>query len=189
MVKALHVPLPATVDSAAVAGMVDLLRCQGCWALSARFATCFAASVDPADKTAEYPTLNEYLDVGKRFEKAFDEYVTSNGIKTLEEMSASGESRLILVNCMSRVFSDYIASCSKASHLKNLAFSDEEAGSSVFVQTMVDAFFDNDLLHTTRTFLQNAKGSFGLCVSSSLDAHRQGEKFETGYFSVSSSKL
>ena len=40
-------------------------------------------------------------------------------------------------------------------------------------QASVDAFFDNDLLYAARLFLGAAKGSFGLCVSSSLDAHRQ----------------
>ena len=44
---------------------------------------------------------------------------------------------------------------------------------SKFVRRTIDAFFDNDLLHSTRLFLENAKGSFGLCVMSSLDARRQ----------------
>ena len=42
-----------------------------------------------------------------------------------------------------------------------------------FVRATVDAFFDNDLLHSMRTFLENAKGSFGLCLTTSMDAHRQ----------------
>ena len=52
---------------------------------------------------------------------------------------------------------------------------DEECGASLrkFIQVTVDAFFDNDLLFTTKTFLSNAKGSFGLMISSSLDAHKQ----------------
>ena len=37
----------------------------------------------------------------------------------------------------------------------------------------MDAFFDNDLIASTRMFLKSARGSFGLCVTSSLDAHRQ----------------
>jgi hypothetical protein len=41
------------------------------------------------------------------------------------------------------------------------------------VAKAVGAFFDNDLLQTTRLFLRGAKGSFGLCVTSSLDARRQ----------------
>ena len=34
-------------------------------------------------------------------------------------------------------------------------------------------FFDNDLLQTVRYFMSHATGSFGLCVSCALDAHRQ----------------
>jgi hypothetical protein len=50
-----------------------------------------------------------------------------------------------------------------------------ESGTSLmsFCLMTIDAFFDNDLLMTTRRFLKDAKGSFGLCFSSSLDAHRQ----------------
>ena len=42
-----------------------------------------------------------------------------------------------------------------------------------FVAKAVDAFFDNDLFHATRTMLKRAKGSFGLCVTSTLDTSRQ----------------
>jgi hypothetical protein len=37
----------------------------------------------------------------------------------------------------------------------------------------VDAFFDNDLIRTSRMFLKSSRGSFGLCITSSLDADRQ----------------
>jgi hypothetical protein len=51
---------------------------------------------------------------------------------------------------------------------------DEEASSlSDMVKSAVDAFFDNDLMQTTRLVLSNSKGSFGLCINSSMDAHRQ----------------
>lgn len=52
---------------------------------------------------------------------------------------------------------------------------DEEGGSGLadFVRVVIDAFFDNDLLWTVKTFLAHAKGSFGLCVTSSQSAHRQ----------------
>jgi hypothetical protein len=40
-------------------------------------------------------------------------------------------------------------------------------------QKTIDAFFDNDLDLTTRIFMKNAVGSFGLMVTSSLDSHRQ----------------
>ena len=41
-----------------------------------------------------------------------------------------------------------------------------------FVDTAVNAFFDNNLMFAVNYFLSNAKGSFGLVVSSSLDADR-----------------
>jgi len=44
---------------------------------------------------------------------------------------------------------------------------------STFCAMTVNAFFDNDLLLSTQIFVKNAKGSFGLVVSSTLDAHRQ----------------
>ena len=52
---------------------------------------------------------------------------------------------------------------------------DEEGGATLanFVRVVIDAFFDNDLLWTVKTFLSNAKGSFGLCVTSAQSAHRQ----------------
>ena len=52
---------------------------------------------------------------------------------------------------------------------------DEEGGASLatFVRVVIDAFFDNDLLWTVQTFLTHAKGSFGLCVTSAMSAHRQ----------------
>lgn len=42
-----------------------------------------------------------------------------------------------------------------------------------FCTAAVDAFFDNDLIRTSRMFLKSSRGSFGLCISSSLDADRQ----------------
>jgi hypothetical protein len=49
----------------------------------------------------------------------------------------------------------------------------EEGSASRFVESAVTAFFDQDLFQSVRLFLRNAKGSFGLFVSSSLDSHRQ----------------
>ena len=177
LVKTLHVPMPATVDSAAVAGMIDLLRSSGCFALSLRFATCFSPNVDPGDKSANYPTTDEYVAAGKVLEEALDDYVSEYKIKSLEVISASTKERVKLAAYMSKAFSSYIDFTAKTtSCLKNFVLNDEEAAGvtrTSFLRSTVDAFFDNDLLHTMRLFLTNAKGSFGLSVSSSLDAHRQ----------------
>lgn len=171
--------MPATVDSAAIAGMIDLLRVQGCFALSVRYAICFelGGNVDPTDSSVRYPTTMQYEAIGKIFEKALDKMVMEDGIKTLEQVSASTTKRSNLCErvkdeltpLMLMKGSNPVVSC-----LDNFVTTDEECGNfDQFVKAAVNAFFDNDLLNTVRVFLQNAKGSFGLCVTTSLDAHRQ----------------
>lgn len=48
-------------------------------------------------------------------------------------------------------------------------------GSSLFSFCLatIDAFYDNDLFQTMKTFLSHARGSFGLCFQCSQDSHRQ----------------
>lgn len=172
LVKTLKVPMPATVDSAAIAGMMDLLRVQGCFALSARYALCFKVdSVDPMDPSVQYPSVFQYDEIGKVFEKALDEMVGANNIKSLEEISSSAQLRDDLVSKVKSEFSELASS--KTSGMKEamdalgkiITMDDiEEVSLGKFVQGTVTAFFDNDLLHTMRLFLENAKGSFGLCV-------------------------
>jgi hypothetical protein len=51
---------------------------------------------------------------------------------------------------------------------------DAEGGSRlyVFVKATMDTFFDQDSLETIKYFPTNNKGSFGLCLSSTLDVHQ-----------------
>ena len=65
------------------------------------------------------------------------------------------------------------ASCVKAVVGCKLQIPLEESDVQKMVNSSVDAFFDNDLLFATQLFMRNAKGSFGLCITSSLDASRQ----------------
>jgi len=170
--------MPATVDSAAIAGMIDLLRVQGCFALSVRYAVCFELGGDtsPTDASVRYPTMMQYEAIGKIFEKVLDEMVMENRIKTLEQISSSTTKRKNLCEMVKDELmplfvgdSNSIVSC-----LENFVTIDEEGGNfDQFVKATVDAFLDNDLLNTVRIFPKNAKGSFGLCVTTSLDAHRQ----------------
>ena len=59
------------------------------------------------------------------------------------------------------------------SFLEQLGLDEEEGSLGEFCTAAVDAFFDNDLIRSARMFLKSARGSFGLCVTSSLDADRQ----------------
>ena len=186
LVRTLKVPMPATVDSAAIAGMMDLLRVQGCFALSARFAVCFkmrdgSIAINPMDPSLQYPSVSHYEEIGKIFEKGLNELVKEKDIKSLEYISSSGGLREELVNKVkgelvnlssAKVLQQGIQSALNA--LTNFVSMDIEQGDlGRFVRATVDAFFDNDLLHSMRTFLENAKGSFGLCLTTSMDAHRQ----------------
>ena len=195
--KVLGVPMPATVDSAAIAGVIDLLRCQGCFALSARYALCLSlpsSKVDPEPAVA-YPTIQEYEDIAEAFESSIDELL-NNG-SSLESISSDTTLRaqltatvvaLLLKKLDELPSSAWITNGGDASSSKNrtkgasssaialskfVSMHAEDTTLPTFVRATVDAFFDNDLLHTTRLFLEHAKGSFGLCVASSLDAHRQ----------------
>jgi hypothetical protein len=54
-----------------------------------------------------------------------------------------------------------------------LGLTDADDAVARFVDSAVGAFFEQDLFSAVRMLLGNAKGSFGLFVSCSLDAHRQ----------------
>ena len=171
--------MPATVDSAAIAGMIDLLRVQGCFPLSVRYAVCFemGGKTSPTDSKLRYPTMAQYESIGKIFEKELDKMVIEEGIKTLEVISASNKKRMSLCKAVKDALKPLILGDSKSTGLnclEHFVTLDEESGNlDQFVNATVAAFFDNDLLNTVRIFLKNAKGSFGLCVTTSLDAHRQ----------------
>ena len=171
--------MPATVDSAAIAGMIDLLRVQGSFALSIRYAICFEVGGDmgPADSNVTYPTISQYEVIGKVFEKALDKMVMEEDrIVTLEQVSASITQRSRFCKMVKDELMPLFvrSSSSVVSCLDRFVTTDDECGNiDEFIKATVDAFFDNDLLNTVRVFLKNAKGSFGLCVTTSLDAHRQ----------------
>ncbi len=189
--------------------MVDLLRTQGSFVLSARYALCLTlqSSKVEADPAVSYPTVEEYEEIAKTFEKELDgllhsAVVSSDGTMkhTLEDISSSSEKRTLLASVIvdslremlevlanSTELTTRLGESSSRPHggsgggahlgvsrlLKFVSIDEEDADLERFVRSTIDAFFDNDLLHTTRLFLQNAKGSFGLMIASSLDAHRQ----------------
>jgi hypothetical protein len=163
-------PMPASVDTCAVAGVVDLLRTQGCFGLSARYAICLGLSTSKMHGDfQDFPPYSYFEQFGLVFEQVLSEMLKcaflgdigdkpdarrSFAMRVLTKLEARRE---ILIEPVLRYLSD------------------EEDGASLmaFCEATIDAFFDNDLFMTTKTFLSNAKGSFGLCITSSLDAHRQ----------------
>ena len=165
---------PSVVDSAAIAGVVDLLRAQGSFALAARFAVCLDMKTASADAEAPVPSLAEFEAACAIFEKELDELLSASGgvARSVREIGFDLEQRDALIKRVCSRFEEP----ANATTLDCLShWLDAERGGSLasFVRSATDAFFDNDSFFVTRTFLSNAKGSFGLMVTNSLDAARQ----------------
>ena len=165
---------PSVVDSAAIAGVVDLLRAQGSFALAARFAVCLDMKTASADAEAPVPSLAEFEAACAIFEKELDELLSASGgvARSVREIGFDLEQRDALIKRVCSRFEEP----ANATTLDCLShWLDAERGGSLasFVRSATDAFFDNDSFFVTRAFLSNAKGSFGLMVTNSLDAARQ----------------
>ena len=188
--KVLHYPMPAPVDSCAIAGMVEILRTQGCFGLSARYAVCLGLPTSQIDEdVADFPTYAHFEAIGNVFEQVLAEMFKGRE-STLEKI---GESHEIRQGFAWRVKSKLDRNLALISPLKDYfsqVSEDVEGGNSLhaFCLATIDAFFDNDLFFTTKRFLKNAIGSFGLCINCSLDAHRQlclaarGQTMSVGFY-------
>lgn len=152
---ALGTAKPAAVDSIGIAGLVDIIRCSGCFALSIRYVICLglpSSSIDMDSDVANYPSLHDYEALGKIFEEALDHFSRSDfSTYTLEQIRSDPTLRQNLVKsviefvlarkgCM-KVFSVYV--------------DDDGLGESIptvthFVEKVFDAFFDNDLMQTVK---------------------------------------
>lgn len=167
--------MPSVVDSAAIAGMVDIIRCKGCFPLSARYVICLGLPTSQIQENVDdirLPSWQVYEKLGRIFEDALKEYqneypfpldAISQDPTKREELARKAAVKLTSRECQSVLES------------VNGFVGNEELGAGVynFSIACVNAFFDNDLLQTVKMLLSHAKGSFGLCVMSSLDSHRQ----------------
>lgn len=167
------IPTPAAVDSCAIAGVVDLLRTQGCFGLSARYAVCFALSTSYMDDNLEgFPGYDHFEKIGNIFEEVLNDLLSEHD----SNLHAIGDSQVIRNNFALDVVSQLESRLELIQPLTSyIILADDEEGANLyaFCIATVNAFFDNDLFYSTKEFLKYAKGSFGLCVTSSLDAHRQ----------------
>jgi hypothetical protein len=87
LAKATGALMPTVVDSAAVAGMLDMLRTQGCFALSFRYALCLKLSSSSMDD-GEFPTNKVYAILGKEFETILVEFKKLKG-HSIDDLAAS----------------------------------------------------------------------------------------------------
>ena len=170
-------PTPTMVDSCAIAGVIDLLRTQGCFGLSARYAICFALSTSKMqDNITNFPNYNHFEAIGMVFEDILKNM--TKGDSDLTTLGDDPEKRTIFAQEVVKLLREdkleliqplmaYIVS------IENTMEEAHGANLFAFCKVTIDAFFDNDLLMTTKHFLKNAKGSFGLCVTCNLDSQRQ----------------
>jgi len=161
---------PSRVDSAAVAGVVDLLRAQGCFGLAARYAVCFGLKTSEIAADVPFPSYAAFEKIGVYFERVLD-IELANGNSTIRALAQKPSKREFLTEQVTAAFE---ADSSALSALGK-RFIDAEMGASSreFVRVTWDAFFDNDSMFVMKTLLMRAKGSFGLMITNSLDAERQ----------------
>jgi len=166
---------PSAVDSASIAGVVDLLRAQGSFTLACRYAVCFALRTSDVYKNAPIPTLLKFEEIGKVFEKVLDETLLASGTMTVNAIGFDLKMREKIITEIIELLNTSEKAGKSSLECLHPNYIDEESGASVqeFVRASVHAFFDNDSLFVMKYFLTNAKGSFGLMITNSLDAHRQ----------------
>ena len=163
--------MPAVVDSCAVAGVVDLLRTQGCFGLSARYAVCLGLPTSKIEERIDnFPPYSYFEQIGHVFEGVLGEMLKASPV-VFESLCNQQEIRQSFAfRVLSKIEAQFDTLVRPIER-----YIDAECGASLlsFCKATIDAFFDNDLFMTTKMFLQNAKGSFGLVITTSLDAHRQ----------------
>lgn len=178
LVIATGTKMPAVVDSAAIAGMVDLIRCKGCFALACRYVVCLGLPTSKMFIPDEWlPNESHYYELGLLFEEALADvqkvYPVNLSIigdnELYRESLVLKATEKIVLDRNSRLLDTFVH------HFEHIPDEVEAGEVSVyqFAKATVDAFFDNDLFNTVKIFMQHASGSFGLCVMSSLDANRQ----------------
>ena len=173
LARATGFPAPSVVDSAAIAGVIDLLRAQGSFALAARFAVCLDMETASADADGPpVPSLAAFEAVGAVFETELDVALAKRSA-SVRDVGLDLEQRDALCARVLRRFREDETAARALLCLDPWLDRERGGGLPAFAASTVDAFFDNDGFFATRAFLSRAKGSFGLTVTSSLDATRQ----------------
>ena len=172
---------PASVDSAGVAGLLDLLRAKGLWLASVRCGYLFGGVVDKgnlsmAARSGNLATASTLRQVAGLFERTWAEILTNpKGGADLE----GGEAGLTPL-AMEAVAADRLKPMMQLRLTQLLV--ERGLGSSLqlqpkqldhFVTETLNAFFFNDLVAAASRLLKHAMGSFGLVLSSSLDANAE----------------
>ena len=119
------------------------------------------SSRGPADSRAP-PTWAQYEACAAHFERALDIFLRKEGPRMDWKRISLPHNRTQLAAIAHSTLSN------APDDSKDCLGLDLEVDLVSLCRTAVDAFFDNDLMHTMRMFLADAKGSFGLCMTSSM---------------------
>mmetsp|Transcript_30276 Transcript_30276/g.93696 ORF Transcript_30276/g.93696 Transcript_30276/m.93696 type:complete len:670 (+) Transcript_30276:129-2138(+) len=153
---------PTTVDSCAVAGVCELIRCQGCWPHALRYGFVFGPP-RPWGLPDNAPKPWVYERAGAVCAGVFEAHRAAADGDLATLASPAGRASLVTGIAAALLGTE-----------DGKALDDHDGrGLGAVARAAVDGFFDNDLLRTAVIFLEGAKGSFGLCLTNSLDAHRQ----------------
>jgi len=154
---------PSGVDSVAIAGIMEVLRTQGLWWHSTRFGYLFFQDHETLDH--DMPSWREIQRVALMFQSEFDEALSEGGgNQTLTVLRA---------NMMDRAQKRFANDVRFPEAWGEELMHGDKDCIGQFVRTTVDAFFDQDLLTAVRMFFRCAKGSFGVCMTNSLDVADQ----------------
>jgi len=150
---------PLFISSAAIAGVIDLLKPQGSFALSIQYALCLAmpGSTVQAGPNAPYPAIDECKEVGKTFKNILEHLLNkaTEAENSLEGISSSNNKRnnlaLMAIESLSKKLTDllrvdYMGLETHSQATKFVSVNKEETNLTKFVHAITHTFFDNDFL-------------------------------------------
>ncbi len=169
--RVLHTPNLAKGDSPKIAGMMDLLIAQGMWFAAVRLAYQLevADSIEAAFGGGEIsstalntaPSKSELNQWANTFEHVFT--------LLYGEVSDAADANVTNSNIDNKKYSHFeqtvLQTLSQDPSVREWSYRQQIS----FIKTAIQAFFCNDLFHSTQQFMANAKGSFGLVTVSTLE--------------------
>lgn len=146
--EALKQPAPAVVDSARIAGMMDLLICQGDWFAAVRWGYLSTMASYPTTCSAQ--ALQRWA---SQFEEAFAGWAQGRA-------SASGH------RIKGAMADEMVARLLPGWRRDPLLSQRQEQDLETWVQASIECFLHHDPATAAQRFMDHARGSFGLVVIS-----------------------
>lgn len=157
--KVTGISRPCSVDSVAIAGLMDVLHTRGVWLLSLRYAFLFSTPYNGLDLDPPTRTCLERLTA--MADAHFGAFVASSKFDELTPTICQQLCQQMVQKLGPALISQF------------LHFDEERAALTKFMETAITAFLKHDLFCASNLFFRSARGSFGLCTSSTVSAHRQ----------------